>query len=76
MQEPETGVWYIVVTCENCKSTIFLFQDLNAGKGVLDATYIATCPHCTHKGSYVAQHYYHSENGQDYYSENGQVGLS
>jgi hypothetical protein len=61
MFTPETGTWYIVVTCSNCKRTIFLFPDLNKGKGRLDANYIVTCPECNHKGSYTAQHYHHRE---------------
>ena len=52
--------WYIVVTCEQCNSTIFLFQDLTEGKSVLDAHYIVTCAKCAHKGGYLARHYYHS----------------
>ena len=60
MFEPEPGTWYIVVNCEQCKSTIFLFPDLTKGKSVLAANYIVTCPRCAHKGGYVARHYYHS----------------
>ena len=58
---PEAGVWYIVVTCEQCKSTIFLFPDLTQGKSVLHANYIVTCPRCAHKGGYEAHHYLHSD---------------
>lgn len=61
MFEPETGRWYIVVTCEKCQTTIFLFPDLTEGKSVLDANYIVTCPRCAHKGGYRADHYLHSE---------------
>lgn len=59
MFKPETGTWYIVVTCSNCKRTIFLFPDLNNGKGKLDANYIVTCPQCSHKDGYQARHYFH-----------------
>ena len=59
MFTPEPLTWYIVVTCEQCNSTIFLFQDLTKGKSVLDANYIVTCPRCTHKGGYHARHYFH-----------------
>ncbi len=58
MFKTQDGSWYIVVTCEGCKSTIFLFADLTKGKGSLDATYIVTCPRCGHKGGYLAQHYH------------------
>jgi hypothetical protein len=37
MFTPVPGMWYIVVTCDGCKSTIFLFPDLTEGKSVLDA---------------------------------------
>jgi hypothetical protein len=60
MIETEKGLWYIVVTCEKCASTIFLFQDLTEGKGSLEANYIVTCPRCNHKGGYQARHYFHS----------------
>jgi predicted nucleic-acid-binding Zn-ribbon protein len=60
MLKPEDGVWYIVVTCQSCLSTIFLFRDLTEGKGNLDATYTVTCPRCGHKGSYTARHLQYS----------------
>ena len=60
MLQPQIGTWYIVVTCEKCQATIFLFRDLNEGKGALDANYIVRCPHCEHKGAYTAQHYFHA----------------
>ena len=59
MFPPQAGKWYIVTTCEKCRSTIFLFADLTAGRGSLKATYIITCPHCNHKGSYEGRHYQH-----------------
>jgi hypothetical protein len=62
MFTPEVGMWYVVITCEKCTSTVYLFRDLTEGKSALDAHYIVTCPRCTHKGSYLARHYYHSEN--------------
>lgn len=61
MLQLEPGTWYVVVTCEKCISTIFLFPDLNHGKRNLRANYIVTCPHCAHKGGYQAHHYLHSE---------------
>jgi len=54
MIKPQQGTWYIVVTCDKCKSTIVLFPDLTEGKSVLDANYIVTCPRCAHKGGYQA----------------------
>ena len=60
MISPQAGTWYIVVTCEKCASTVFLFPDLTEGKGVLDANYIVTCPRCDHKGGYQARHYFHT----------------
>lgn len=61
MIKTEKGLWYIVVTCEKCSSTIFLFQDLTEGKSSLDANYIVTCPRCGHKDGYQGRHYFHSE---------------
>jgi hypothetical protein len=58
--EPQVGSWYIVVICERCHSTLYLFRDLTEGKGSLGATYTVTCPHCQHRGEYEARHYRHS----------------
>jgi len=58
--EPQPGAWYIVVTCEKCDSTVFLFKDLTDGKGSINATYSVTCPRCRHKGDYEGRHYEHS----------------
>ena len=65
MFTPEARTWYVVVTCKQCKSTIFLFSDLTNGKGALDANYIVTCPSCAHKGGYLARHYYHAFDQQE-----------
>jgi hypothetical protein len=54
---PEIGTWYVVVTCQNCKSTIRLFRDLTGGKSSLDARYLVTCPQCKQEGEYKAEHY-------------------
>jgi len=59
--KPQDGTWYIVVTCEKCVSTVFLFPDLTEGKSKLDANYIVTCPRCNHKGAYNARHYFHND---------------
>jgi hypothetical protein len=66
MFTPEVGTWYVVVTCEQCKLTIFLFPDLTNGQGVLHANYIVTCPQCNHKGAYDGRHYYHSKEQHDF----------
>ena len=58
--EPQPDTWYIVVTCEKCDSTVFLFKDLTDGKGSINATYSVTCPHCRHKSDYESRHYKHS----------------
>src|SRR2546423_5243168 len=58
MIKPQDGMWYIVVTCGGCKSTIFLFPDLNKGKGVVDANYVVTCPRCGNKGAYNGRHHF------------------
>ena len=55
--EPSVGTWYIVVTCGNCGSTLYLFRDLNNGKGSLTGTYFVTCPRCDHLGEYEGRHY-------------------
>jgi len=57
--EPEVGSWYIVVTCEHCRSTLYLFRELTEGNGSLSATYAVTCPNCNQKGEYEARHYRH-----------------
>src|SRR6266542_3880948 len=57
--DPQDGKWYVVVTCEECKSTIFLFRDLNNGSGSLKALYGVICPHCRHKVRYDAHDYQH-----------------
>jgi hypothetical protein len=60
MFNPETETWYVIVTCEKCKSTVVLFRDLTEGKSALNANYIVTCGGCGHKAAYLAEHYYHS----------------
>lgn len=60
MIEPQDRTWYIVVTCGNCDSMIFLFRDLTDSKGSLNATYRVSCPQCNHKGEYEGRHYQHS----------------
>jgi len=42
MIEPQTGTWYIVVTCKSCDSVIFLFRIYSGGNGSLNATYRVT----------------------------------
>jgi len=61
MMEPQSGNWYIVVTCNNCDSVIFLFRDLTGGNGSLNATYRVTCPQCHVQGEYEGRHYQHSD---------------
>lgn len=61
--DPKAGTWYVIVTCAQCKSTIFLFRDLTKGTSSLDARYFVTCPRCGYEGEYDAQHYYHPESG-------------
>lgn len=61
--EPYIGTWYVIVTCENCKSTVYLFQDLTNGKGSLDGTFLVTCPDCDYKGEYEGRHYQRLPNG-------------
>jgi hypothetical protein len=58
--ESQVGSWYIVVTCEQCNSVLYLFRDLTEGKGSLSATYSVTCPHCYHRGEYEARHHRHA----------------
>ena len=55
--ELRDGYWYVVVTCQQCQSTIFLFRDLTKGKSRLDANYLVTCPQCQHEGQYTGRHY-------------------
>jgi hypothetical protein len=61
MLEPQSGTWYIVVTCKSCDAIIFLFRDLTGGKGSLNATYRVTCPRCQVQGEYEGQHYQHGD---------------
>jgi len=59
--ELRPGTWYIVVTCKQCGSVIYLFRDLTDGKSSLGGgTYLVTCPHCEHRGEYEARHYQHT----------------
>jgi len=60
--EPQPGTWYIVVTCQKCDSTVFVFRDLTDGKGSINATYSVTCPRCQQKGDYEGRHYQHAHN--------------
>ena len=46
------GEWYIVITCEKCRTKHILFPDLNRGQAKLTATYGWTCPTCQHRGDY------------------------
>ena len=59
--EPQIGTWYIVTTCEQCHSKIFLFRDLTNGAGSLNAIYCVSCPQCRHLGEYEGQHYQHRD---------------
>ena len=52
------GQWFIVVTCEQCRTMIYLFPDLTNGKSSLNASYEVICPHCHHGGIYDGQHHY------------------
>src|ERR1043166_395868 len=58
---PRRGTWYIVVTCENCKLTVFLFRDLKDGKRALEGKYVVTCPRCGYRSEYEGRHYCHEE---------------
>lgn len=62
--EPQNGTWYIVTTCEQCQSQIFLFRDLTNGNGSINATYYVRCPKCEHQGEYQARHYLHTDGDQ------------
>ena len=57
----ESGEWYIIVTCNNCKAKLKLFRDLNKGRSLFKGSYIVTCPKCKHEGAYEAEHYHHTE---------------
>lgn len=46
------GAWYLLYTCENCKSKEILFPDLSNGTSVLVATYTVVCSKCEHQGTY------------------------
>jgi RNase P subunit RPR2 len=48
----EPGEWYLVVTCDSCKSMLKLFRDLSNGTSKLSGNYILTCPECQHEGAY------------------------
>jgi predicted nucleic-acid-binding Zn-ribbon protein len=61
---PLPGKWYIVVTCSQCNSTVFLFRDLTDGKSALNARYFITCPSCGRDGEYEGRHYLHPGEGE------------
>ena len=52
LSDCEPGEWYVVVTCEKCKSREALFRDVSKGKSTLDATYSFRCSKCQHKAKY------------------------
>jgi len=49
------GAWYLLFTCETCKSKQVLFPDLSKGKSQITATYRVACPNCRHAGSYDSE---------------------
>ncbi len=49
---PIPGDWYIATTCNDCKSKILLFHDLNNGKSHLKGSFALVCPLCECKGSF------------------------
>ncbi len=60
------GSWYLLFTCESCKSKQVLFPDLSKGKSQLVATYNVACPNCLHAGSYDSEkieRYHHPLDG-------------
>ena len=48
----QAGEWYLIVTCENCKTRHPLFRDLSKGESKIKATYKWTCPTCGHESDY------------------------
>jgi hypothetical protein len=47
------GAWYLVVTCNQCRSKFNFLHDLSEGKSDLTAgSYFLTCPRCRHQGDY------------------------
>ena len=46
------GEWYLLYTCEKCKSKQSLFPDLSRGQARIRATYLVTCPDCKHEAAY------------------------
>lgn len=52
------GHWYLVITCDSCRTKLALFRDLSEGNGTLRGTYMLTCPKCGHDGEFQARHHY------------------
>ena len=47
------GEWYVLFTCENCKTRQMLFPDLTAGKADLSlCSYGLDCRYCAHHAYY------------------------
>jgi predicted nucleic-acid-binding Zn-ribbon protein len=49
------GEWYVVITCERCKSRQPIFHDLTDGKANINAIYTWRCSECGHKGIYEGE---------------------
>ena len=47
-----TGEWYLIITCEKCKTKHPLFRDLSKGESKIKATYKWTCPTCGYESAY------------------------
>ena len=58
--------WYMSIVCV-CGERLVLFQDLTRGKGSLAGAFEITCPSCTVRGCYPAEHYRYQP--EDRYTE-------
>ena len=57
---PQTpGQWYVMVTCDRCKSRTALFPDDTQGKGEFRLNYFFSCPNCNHQRNHLAERYWH-----------------
>jgi len=54
------GNWYITLMC-SCNEKVVLFLDRTNGKGSLRGAFTITCPTCTKRGTYIAEHYYYGQ---------------
>jgi uncharacterized Zn finger protein (UPF0148 family) len=52
LSDLRAGEWYLIISCEKCKTRHPLFRDLSKGESKIKATYKWSCPTCGHESAY------------------------